>query len=100
MLRGWCGPPCPSCRLPAAVALPRCCSLAWVPPSPSAWSWTATGTPWVFGPWRPRCPALSSPPLQGHAFIKRSEAEEVDFAGWLCRTLRLNQPSTPTRTAV
>ncbi|VTJ73480.1 Hypothetical predicted protein [Marmota monax] len=38
--------------------------------------------------------------LMGHAFIKRSEAEEVDFAGWLCRTLRLNQPSTPTRTAV
>ncbi|XP_008582629.1 PREDICTED: dual specificity mitogen-activated protein kinase kinase 2 isoform X2 [Galeopterus variegatus] len=38
--------------------------------------------------------------LMNHAFIKRSEAEEVDFAGWLCKTLRLNQPSTPTRTAV
>ncbi|KFO28841.1 Dual specificity mitogen-activated protein kinase kinase 2 [Fukomys damarensis] len=38
--------------------------------------------------------------LMNHAFIKRSEVEEVDFAGWLCRTLRLNQPSTPTRTAV
>ncbi|MBZ3881977.1 Dual specificity mitogen-activated protein kinase kinase 2 [Sciurus carolinensis] len=38
--------------------------------------------------------------LMGHAFIKRSEAEEVNFAGWLCRTLRLNQRSTPMRTAV
>uniref|UniRef100_A0A671FVI8 Dual specificity mitogen-activated protein kinase kinase 2 n=3 Tax=Rhinolophus TaxID=49442 RepID=A0A671FVI8_RHIFE len=38
--------------------------------------------------------------LMNHAFIKRSEVEEVDFAGWLCKTLRLNQPSTPTRTAV
>ncbi|EDL31457.1 mitogen activated protein kinase kinase 2, isoform CRA_b [Mus musculus] len=38
--------------------------------------------------------------LMNHAFIKRSEGEEVDFAGWLCRTLRLKQPSTPTRTAV
>nr|XP_044990632.1 dual specificity mitogen-activated protein kinase kinase 2 isoform X1 [Jaculus jaculus] len=37
--------------------------------------------------------------LMSHAFIKRSEVEEVDFAGWLCRTLRLDQPSTPTRTA-
>ncbi|KAH0620101.1 hypothetical protein JD844_014703 [Phrynosoma platyrhinos] len=31
-----------------------------------------------------------------HAFIKRSEADEVDFAGWLCSTIGLNQPSTPT----
>lgn len=38
--------------------------------------------------------------LTNHAFIKRSEGEDVDFAGWLCRTLRLKQPSTPTRTAV
>uniref|UniRef100_A0A8C9DRC1 Dual specificity mitogen-activated protein kinase kinase 2 n=1 Tax=Prolemur simus TaxID=1328070 RepID=A0A8C9DRC1_PROSS len=38
--------------------------------------------------------------LMSHAFIKRSEVEEVDFAGWLCKTLRLNQPSTPTRTAM
>ncbi|XP_028627448.1 dual specificity mitogen-activated protein kinase kinase 2 isoform X2 [Grammomys surdaster] len=38
--------------------------------------------------------------LMNHAFIKRSEGEEVDFAGWLCRTLRLKQPSTPTRTTV
>uniref|UniRef100_A0A8C4JU32 Dual specificity mitogen-activated protein kinase kinase 2 n=1 Tax=Dromaius novaehollandiae TaxID=8790 RepID=A0A8C4JU32_DRONO len=43
-------------------------------------------------------PALSS--FQNHTFIKRSEVEEVDFAGWLCKTLRLNQPSTPTRTAM
>ncbi|KAG8519098.1 Dual specificity mitogen-activated protein kinase kinase 2 [Galemys pyrenaicus] len=39
-------------------------------------------------------------PFQNHTFIKRSEVEEVDFAGWLCKTLRLNQPSTPTRIAV
>lgn len=38
--------------------------------------------------------------FQNHTFIKRSEVEEVDFAGWLCKTLRLDQPSTPTRTAV
>lgn len=37
--------------------------------------------------------------LQNHTFIKRSEAEEVDFAGWLCKTMGLNQPSTPTRIA-
>lgn len=37
--------------------------------------------------------------LQNHMFIKRSEAEEVDFAGWLCKTMGLNQPRTPTRTA-
>lgn len=43
---------------------------------------------------------LASLPLQNHTFIKRSEVEEVDFAGWLCKTLRLNQPSTPTRAAV
>uniref|UniRef100_A0A668REQ8 Dual specificity mitogen-activated protein kinase kinase 2 n=1 Tax=Oreochromis aureus TaxID=47969 RepID=A0A668REQ8_OREAU len=36
--------------------------------------------------------------LMNHTFIKRSEAEEVDFAGWLCKTMELNQPSTPTRT--
>ncbi|KAK2508594.1 hypothetical protein MC885_013942, partial [Smutsia gigantea] len=34
-----------------------------------------------------------------HAFIKRSDAEEVDFAGWLCSTIGLNQPSTPTHAA-
>ncbi|KAI4809437.1 dual specificity mitogen-activated protein kinase kinase 2b [Gymnodraco acuticeps] len=37
--------------------------------------------------------------LMNHMFIKRSEVEEVDFAGWLCKTMGLNQPSTPTRTA-
>ncbi|XP_029105158.1 dual specificity mitogen-activated protein kinase kinase 2 isoform X1 [Scleropages formosus] len=36
--------------------------------------------------------------LMNHTFIKRSEVEEVDFAGWLCKTMGLNQPSTPTRT--
>lgn len=35
--------------------------------------------------------------FQSHTFIKRSEVEEVDFAGWLCKTMGLNQPSTPTR---
>lgn len=44
--------------------------------------------------------ATSALVFQNHAFIKRAEVEEVDFAGWLCRTLRLKQPSTPTRTAV
>uniref|UniRef100_A0A4W5MEG2 Dual specificity mitogen-activated protein kinase kinase 2 n=1 Tax=Hucho hucho TaxID=62062 RepID=A0A4W5MEG2_9TELE len=37
--------------------------------------------------------------FQNHTFIKRSEVEEMDFAGWLCKTMGLNQPSTPTRTA-
>eukprot|EP00063_Salmo_salar_P051066 XP_014025901.1 PREDICTED: dual specificity mitogen-activated protein kinase kinase 1 [Salmo salar] len=34
--------------------------------------------------------------LMVHQFIKLSEAEEVDFAGWLCSTIGLNQPVTPT----
>ncbi|XP_050990925.1 LOW QUALITY PROTEIN: dual specificity mitogen-activated protein kinase kinase 1 [Labeo rohita] len=34
--------------------------------------------------------------LMVHSFIKNSEAEEVDFAGWLCSTIGLNQPATPT----
>nr|XP_033775453.1 dual specificity mitogen-activated protein kinase kinase 1 isoform X2 [Geotrypetes seraphini] len=34
--------------------------------------------------------------LMVHTFIKRSEVEEVDFAGWLCATIGLNQPGTPT----
>ncbi|XP_062843441.1 dual specificity mitogen-activated protein kinase kinase 2b [Trichomycterus rosablanca] len=37
--------------------------------------------------------------LMNHTFIKRAEVEEVDFAGWLCKTMGLNQPSTPTRTS-
>ncbi|XP_066503866.1 dual specificity mitogen-activated protein kinase kinase 2a [Hoplias malabaricus] len=37
--------------------------------------------------------------LMSHTFIKRAEVEEVDFAGWLCRTMGLNQPSTPTRSS-
>uniref|UniRef100_A0A4W3K0S4 Dual specificity mitogen-activated protein kinase kinase 1 n=1 Tax=Callorhinchus milii TaxID=7868 RepID=A0A4W3K0S4_CALMI len=36
--------------------------------------------------------------LMSHSFIKRAEAEEVDFAGWLCSTIGLKQPSTPTHT--
>lgn len=39
------------------------------------------------------------PRTQVHAFIKRSDGEEVDFAGWLCSTIGLNQPSTPTHAA-
>uniref|UniRef100_A0A672J6R0 Dual specificity mitogen-activated protein kinase kinase 1 n=1 Tax=Salarias fasciatus TaxID=181472 RepID=A0A672J6R0_SALFA len=34
--------------------------------------------------------------LMVHQFIKQSEAEEVDFAGWLCSTIGLSQPVTPT----
>uniref|UniRef100_A0A672T2W2 Dual specificity mitogen-activated protein kinase kinase 1 n=1 Tax=Sinocyclocheilus grahami TaxID=75366 RepID=A0A672T2W2_SINGR len=34
--------------------------------------------------------------LMVHPFIKNSEAEEVDFADWLCSTIGLNQPATPT----
>lgn len=37
--------------------------------------------------------------LTNHVFIKRSEVEEVDFAGWLCRTMGMSQPSTPTHAA-
>ncbi|KAG5275747.1 hypothetical protein AALO_G00124120 [Alosa alosa] len=37
--------------------------------------------------------------LVSHTFIKRAEVEKVDFAGWLCKTMGLNQPSTPTRCA-
>uniref|UniRef100_A0A8C1KN97 mitogen-activated protein kinase kinase n=1 Tax=Cyprinus carpio TaxID=7962 RepID=A0A8C1KN97_CYPCA len=35
----------------------------------------------------------------GHTFIKRAEVEEVDFAGWMCKTMGLHQPSTPTHSA-
>ncbi|KAL0968893.1 hypothetical protein UPYG_G00273260 [Umbra pygmaea] len=38
--------------------------------------------------------------LMVHPFIKQSEAEEVDFAGWLCSTIGLNKPSTPTHNIV
>uniref|UniRef100_A0AAY5KCZ8 Dual specificity mitogen-activated protein kinase kinase 1 n=1 Tax=Esox lucius TaxID=8010 RepID=A0AAY5KCZ8_ESOLU len=38
--------------------------------------------------------------LMVHQFIKQSEAEEVDFAGWLCSTIGLNQPITPTHSLV
>nr|XP_049580113.1 dual specificity mitogen-activated protein kinase kinase 1 isoform X2 [Syngnathus scovelli] len=34
--------------------------------------------------------------LMVHPFIRQSEAEQVDFAGWLCTTIGLNQPGTPT----
>ncbi|XP_077601035.1 dual specificity mitogen-activated protein kinase kinase 1-like isoform X1 [Stigmatopora nigra] len=34
--------------------------------------------------------------LMVHPFIRKSEAEHVDFAGWLCTTIGLNQPGTPT----
>ncbi|MBN3281709.1 MP2K1 kinase, partial [Polyodon spathula] len=37
--------------------------------------------------------------LVAHSFIKRAEAEEVDFAGWLCTTIGLNQPGTPPHNA-
>ncbi|XP_076356667.1 dual specificity mitogen-activated protein kinase kinase 1-like [Tachypleus tridentatus] len=34
--------------------------------------------------------------LMNHPFIKQSEAESVDFAGWICRTMDLN-PVSPTK---
>lgn len=34
--------------------------------------------------------------LTTHAFVKRSESEEVDFAGWVCQTMGLD-PSTSTK---
>ncbi|XP_070543184.1 dual specificity mitogen-activated protein kinase kinase 1-like [Ptychodera flava] len=37
--------------------------------------------------------------LMNHPFIKKSEAEDVDFAGWVCETMNL-KPSTPTQTTV
>ncbi|KAL4700406.1 hypothetical protein H8959_014410 [Pygathrix nigripes] len=43
--------------------------------------------------------AVAASKLLVHAFIKRSDAEEVDFAGWLCSTIGLHQPSTPTHAA-
>uniref|UniRef100_A0A8C5MX16 Dual specificity mitogen-activated protein kinase kinase 2 n=1 Tax=Leptobrachium leishanense TaxID=445787 RepID=A0A8C5MX16_9ANUR len=38
--------------------------------------------------------------LMVHTFLKRDEIQEVDFAGWLCKTLGLRQPSNPMRSAV
>ncbi|CAB1424360.1 unnamed protein product [Pleuronectes platessa] len=35
----------------------------------------------------------------GPHVYQRSEAEEEDSVGWLCKTTGLNQPSTPTCTA-
>ncbi|XP_023227945.1 dual specificity mitogen-activated protein kinase kinase 1-like isoform X2 [Centruroides sculpturatus] len=34
--------------------------------------------------------------LMNHPFVKRSETEEIDFAGWVCQTMGLD-PSTPTK---
>lgn len=36
--------------------------------------------------------------LMNHEWIKKAEAENVDIAGWVCRTMDL-QPTTPTRLA-
>ncbi|KAL6252046.1 hypothetical protein P5V15_002174 [Pogonomyrmex californicus] len=36
--------------------------------------------------------------LMNHEWIKKAELENVDLAGWVCRTMNL-QPSTPTRLA-
>jgi serine/threonine protein kinase len=35
--------------------------------------------------------------LMNHAFIKRSESEQTDFARWICQIMQLD-PSTPTKT--
>ncbi|XP_061414321.1 dual specificity mitogen-activated protein kinase kinase 1 [Lethenteron reissneri] len=37
--------------------------------------------------------------LMAHPFIRGAEAEEVDFAGWLCSTIGLQPPATPTQPA-
>ncbi|XP_077989438.1 dual specificity mitogen-activated protein kinase kinase 1-like [Glandiceps talaboti] len=37
--------------------------------------------------------------LMNHPFIKKSETEDVDFAGWVCETMNLH-PNTPTQTTV
>ena len=34
--------------------------------------------------------------LQNHPFVKNSEVERIDFAGWVCQTMGLD-PSTPTK---
>uniref|UniRef100_A0A671SGX5 Dual specificity mitogen-activated protein kinase kinase 1 n=1 Tax=Sinocyclocheilus anshuiensis TaxID=1608454 RepID=A0A671SGX5_9TELE len=46
----------------------------------------------------PKLPGIFGAEFQDfvHPFIKNSEAEEVDFADWLCSTIGLNQPATPT----
>ncbi|KAL6425388.1 hypothetical protein ACFW04_009523 [Cataglyphis niger] len=36
--------------------------------------------------------------LMNHEWIKKAESENVDFAGWVCRTMDL-QPTTPTHLA-
>ncbi|XP_023289132.1 dual specificity mitogen-activated protein kinase kinase 1-like [Orussus abietinus] len=36
--------------------------------------------------------------LMNHEWIKKAESENVDIAGWVCRTMDL-QPTTPTRLA-
>ncbi|XP_012215684.1 dual specificity mitogen-activated protein kinase kinase dSOR1 [Linepithema humile] len=36
--------------------------------------------------------------LMSHEWIKKAESENVDFAGWVCRTMDL-QPTTPTHLA-
>lgn len=34
--------------------------------------------------------------LQNHEWIKRAERENVDIAGWVCKTMDIT-PSTPTK---
>lgn len=103
---------CPStgpawCR--SRVTGPSCASSSERPHSWGSWQ---SRVGWVSGPAAARlqdsvsplggfCNAVSSlcPRMQVHAFIKRSDSEEVDFAGWLCSTIGLNQPSTPTHAA-
>ncbi|KAL7296267.1 hypothetical protein TKK_0010503 [Trichogramma kaykai] len=36
--------------------------------------------------------------LMNHEWIKKAESENVDIAGWVCRTMEI-QPTTPTRLA-
>lgn len=35
--------------------------------------------------------------LQNHEWIKKAESENVDIAGWVCKTMELQPPGTPNR---
>lgn len=35
--------------------------------------------------------------LMNHEWVRRAESEEVDIAGWVCKTMDLVPPTTPTR---
>lgn len=43
--------------------------------------------------------SISAAVIQAHPFVKRSEAEDIDFASWICQVMQLD-PSTPTKLAM